>query len=166
MRTYTSIIAGMCLFHIFCILYYVYISNCWICLTAYSHYTFPIITHSLLDRRSASFETAFCFPTSFSFSNRLQHRMDPVFPLSYSSFASFNTVSRSCLSQTSNGNDPWSVWNSDPSGGSNNNWMSNPEGAQTGRDAADPWGSISQGHPQAYQGPGMKNAKPLPILCL
>uniref|UniRef100_A0A674ND57 Sorting nexin n=1 Tax=Takifugu rubripes TaxID=31033 RepID=A0A674ND57_TAKRU len=42
-------------------------------------------------------------------------------------------------SQTSNGNDPWSAWNSDPSGG-------------TG--AGDPWGSVSQGHPQAYQGPG------------
>uniref|UniRef100_G3P773 PX domain-containing protein n=1 Tax=Gasterosteus aculeatus aculeatus TaxID=481459 RepID=G3P773_GASAC len=45
-----------------------------------------------------------------------------------------------------NGNDPWSVWNSDPSGGSNNNWASNPEGTQTGSAA-------SQGHPQAYQGP-------------
>ncbi|XP_077949321.1 sorting nexin-9b isoform X3 [Gasterosteus aculeatus] len=48
--------------------------------------------------------------------------------------------------QASNGNDPWSVWNSDPSGGSNNNWASNPEGTQTGSAA-------SQGHPQAYQGP-------------
>uniref|UniRef100_A0A674P8C0 Sorting nexin n=1 Tax=Takifugu rubripes TaxID=31033 RepID=A0A674P8C0_TAKRU len=57
-------------------------------------------------------------------------------------------------SQTSNGNDPWSAWNSDPSGGSNNNWASNPEGTQTGTGAGDPWGSVSQGHPQAYQGPG------------
>lgn len=56
----------MCLFHIFCLLYYVYISNCWICLTAYLHYTFPIMTHPLLDGRSASFETAFYFLTSFS----------------------------------------------------------------------------------------------------
>uniref|UniRef100_A0A8C4FHP4 Sorting nexin n=1 Tax=Dicentrarchus labrax TaxID=13489 RepID=A0A8C4FHP4_DICLA len=55
--------------------------------------------------------------------------------------------------QASNGNDPWSVWNADPSGGTNNNWASNPEGTQTGKSAADPWGSISQGHPQAYQGP-------------
>uniref|UniRef100_A0A4W6D420 Sorting nexin n=1 Tax=Lates calcarifer TaxID=8187 RepID=A0A4W6D420_LATCA len=54
----------------------------------------------------------------------------------------------------SNGNDPWSVWNADPSGGSNNNWASNPEGTQTGKAAADPWGSVAQGHPQAYQGPG------------
>uniref|UniRef100_A0A8D3DCJ9 Sorting nexin n=1 Tax=Scophthalmus maximus TaxID=52904 RepID=A0A8D3DCJ9_SCOMX len=54
----------------------------------------------------------------------------------------------------SNGNDPWSVWNTDPSGGANNNnWASNPEGTQTGKSAADPWGSVSQGHPQAYQGP-------------
>uniref|UniRef100_A0A3Q2EIK6 Sorting nexin n=1 Tax=Cyprinodon variegatus TaxID=28743 RepID=A0A3Q2EIK6_CYPVA len=59
-----------------------------------------------------------------------------------------------CLSQASNGNNPWSAWNADPSGGSNNNWASNPEGTQTGKSAADPWGSVSQGHPQAYQGPG------------
>ncbi|XP_028460780.1 sorting nexin-9b isoform X2 [Perca flavescens] len=55
--------------------------------------------------------------------------------------------------EASNGNDPWSVWNADPSGGSNNNWASNPEGTQTGKSPADPWGSVSQGHPQAYQGP-------------
>uniref|UniRef100_A0A674PED7 Sorting nexin n=1 Tax=Takifugu rubripes TaxID=31033 RepID=A0A674PED7_TAKRU len=61
---------------------------------------------------------------------------------------SFNSLN------TSNGNDPWSAWNSDPSGGSNNNWASNPEGTQTGTGAGDPWGSVSQGHPQAYQGPG------------
>ncbi len=58
------------------------------------------------------------------------------------------------LFQASNGNDPWSVWNADPSGGSNNNWASNPEGTQTGKSAAEPWSSVSQGHPQAYQGPG------------
>ncbi|XP_062267004.1 sorting nexin-9b isoform X1 [Platichthys flesus] len=55
--------------------------------------------------------------------------------------------------EASNGNDPWSVWNADPSGGSNNNWAANPEGTQTGKNAADPWGSVPQGHPQAYQGP-------------
>ncbi|KAI3364306.1 hypothetical protein L3Q82_011108, partial [Scortum barcoo] len=59
--------------------------------------------------------------------------------------------------EASNGNDPWSVWNADPSGGSNNNWASNPEGTQTGKSAADPWSSISQGHPQAYQGPGAED---------
>ncbi|XP_034435709.1 sorting nexin-9b isoform X1 [Hippoglossus hippoglossus] len=55
--------------------------------------------------------------------------------------------------EASNGNDPWSVWNADPSGGSNNNWAANPEGTQTGKNAAEPWGSVPQGHPQAYQGP-------------
>ncbi|XP_069014373.1 sorting nexin-9b isoform X1 [Embiotoca jacksoni] len=55
--------------------------------------------------------------------------------------------------EASNGNDPWSVWNADPSGGSNTNWASNPEGTQTGKSAAEPWGSAAQGHPQAYQGP-------------
>ncbi|KAJ0060920.1 hypothetical protein NL108_001765, partial [Boleophthalmus pectinirostris] len=56
--------------------------------------------------------------------------------------------------EASNGNDPWSSWNADPSGGSSNNWASNPEGTQTGKSAAaDPWGSVSHGHPQAYQGP-------------
>uniref|UniRef100_A0A3Q1I9E3 Sorting nexin n=1 Tax=Anabas testudineus TaxID=64144 RepID=A0A3Q1I9E3_ANATE len=60
--------------------------------------------------------------------------------------------------EASNGNDPWSVWNTDPpSGGSNNNWASNPEGTQTGKSAADPWGSVSHGHPQAYQGPGAED---------
>ncbi|XP_055005394.1 sorting nexin-9b [Boleophthalmus pectinirostris] len=60
--------------------------------------------------------------------------------------------------QASNGNDPWSSWNADPSGGSSNNWASNPEGTQTGKSAAaDPWGSVSHGHPQAYQGPGAED---------
>lgn len=58
------------------------------------------------------------------------------------------------LLQASNGNDPWSVWNADPSGGSNNNWAANPEGTQTGKSPAEPWGNTPQGHPQAYQGPG------------
>lgn len=66
------------------------------------------------------------------------------------------TASLVCLSQASNGNDPWSAWNADPSGGTSNNWASNPEGTQTGKSAADPWGNVSQGHPQAYQGPGKK----------
>ncbi|XP_061890979.1 sorting nexin-9b isoform X1 [Entelurus aequoreus] len=58
--------------------------------------------------------------------------------------------------EASNGNDPWSGWNADPSGGAANNWASNPEGTQTGKmAAADSWGgSAPQGHPQAYQGPG------------
>uniref|UniRef100_H3C5B6 Sorting nexin n=1 Tax=Tetraodon nigroviridis TaxID=99883 RepID=H3C5B6_TETNG len=56
--------------------------------------------------------------------------------------------------RTSNGSDPWSAWNSDPAGGSSDNWASNPEGTQTGTGAGDPWSSASHGHPQAYQGPG------------
>uniref|UniRef100_A0A8C2XAS7 Sorting nexin n=1 Tax=Cyclopterus lumpus TaxID=8103 RepID=A0A8C2XAS7_CYCLU len=69
------------------------------------------------------------------------------------SFFSPSHISSLRLLQASNGNDPWSVWNTDPSGGSNNNWASNPEGTQTGKTPADPWSSVSQGHPQAYQGP-------------
>ncbi|XP_061559930.1 sorting nexin-9b isoform X2 [Phycodurus eques] len=56
----------------------------------------------------------------------------------------------------SNGNDPWSTWNADPSAGSSNNWASNPEGTQTGK-AGDSWGGAPQGHPQAYQGPGAED---------
>jgi len=114
------------------------------------------------------FEEACCLRASVSFSlNRLQTRLDStlcslsVFSLSLSifhlSFLCFFHPSRFhslSVVQASNGNDPWSVWNADPSGGSNNNWASNPEGTQTGKSAADPWGSVSQGHPQAYQGPG------------
>lgn len=77
-----------------------------------------------------------------------------MFPLFYHLLL-MSVILISHLSQTSNGNDPWSAWNSDPSGGSSNNWASNPEGTQTGTGAGDPWGSVSQGHPQAYQGPGM-----------
>uniref|UniRef100_A0A3P9ID00 Sorting nexin n=1 Tax=Oryzias latipes TaxID=8090 RepID=A0A3P9ID00_ORYLA len=55
--------------------------------------------------------------------------------------------------EASNGNDPWSVWNSDPSRSSNNNWAPNAEGNQTGRNAAEPWSSGTHSHPQAYQGP-------------
>ncbi|XP_061609408.1 sorting nexin-9b isoform X2 [Phyllopteryx taeniolatus] len=56
----------------------------------------------------------------------------------------------------SNGNDPWSTWNADPSAGSSNNWASNPEGTQTGK-AGDSWAGAPQGHPQAYQGPGAED---------
>uniref|UniRef100_A0A673CDT2 Sorting nexin n=1 Tax=Sphaeramia orbicularis TaxID=375764 RepID=A0A673CDT2_9TELE len=70
-------------------------------------------------------------------------------------FDAYAPASTPAQNQASNGNDPWSVWNADPSGGSSNNWASNPEGTQTGKSAApDPWASVSHGHPQAYQGPG------------
>ncbi|AWP20014.1 putative sorting nexin-9 [Scophthalmus maximus] len=73
-------------------------------------------------------------------------------------FDAYAPASAPAQTQASNGNDPWSVWNTDPSGGANNNnWASNPEGTQTGKSAADPWGSVSQGHPQAYQGPGAED---------
>uniref|UniRef100_A0A3Q3F782 Sorting nexin n=1 Tax=Labrus bergylta TaxID=56723 RepID=A0A3Q3F782_9LABR len=69
-------------------------------------------------------------------------------------FDAYAPPSAPAQNQASNGNDPWSVWNADPSGGANNNnWASNPEGTQTGKGAADPWSSVPQGHPQAYQGP-------------
>uniref|UniRef100_A0A3Q2NNG5 Sorting nexin n=1 Tax=Fundulus heteroclitus TaxID=8078 RepID=A0A3Q2NNG5_FUNHE len=79
--------------------------------------------------------------------------IEPLLLSSLSSLTASLCISLS-LSQASNGNDPWSTWNADPSGGSNSNWPSNPEGTQTGKGAADPWGPASQGHPQAYQGPG------------
>ncbi|XP_015228598.1 PREDICTED: sorting nexin-9 isoform X4 [Cyprinodon variegatus] len=78
-------------------------------------------------------------------------------------FDAFSPASAPAQNQASNGNNPWSAWNADPSGGSNNNWASNPEGTQTGKSAADPWGSVSQGHPQAYQGPA-KDIYPYPYL--
>ncbi|XP_004541870.2 sorting nexin-9b isoform X1 [Maylandia zebra] len=59
--------------------------------------------------------------------------------------------------EATNGNDPWSAWNADSSGGSTNNWASNPEGTQTGKSAPDPWPPVSHGHPQAYQGPGAED---------
>ncbi|XP_062267006.1 sorting nexin-9b isoform X3 [Platichthys flesus] len=76
-----------------------------------------------------------------------------VAPPDLTFFDTYAPASTPAQNQASNGNDPWSVWNADPSGGSNNNWAANPEGTQTGKNAADPWGSVPQGHPQAYQGP-------------
>lgn len=72
-------------------------------------------------------------------------------------FDAYAPATTPAQNQATNGNDPWSVWNADPSGGSTNNWASNPEGTQTGKSAADPWASVSQGHPQAYQGPGAED---------
>lgn len=72
-------------------------------------------------------------------------------------FDSYAPTAAPAQNQASNGNDPWSVWNADPSGGSSNNWASNPEGTQTGKSAADPWSAVPQGHPQAYQGPGAED---------
>ncbi|XP_004083801.1 sorting nexin-9 isoform X7 [Oryzias latipes] len=72
-------------------------------------------------------------------------------------FDEFAPTSTSAPKQASNGNDPWSVWNSDPSRGSNNNWAPSAEGNQTGRNAPEPWSSGTHSHPQAYQGPGAED---------
>ncbi|XP_007253985.1 sorting nexin-9b isoform X3 [Astyanax mexicanus] len=56
-------------------------------------------------------------------------------------------------SQTSNGNDPWAVFDTNASGGFSNNWAAQPEGTETGKNSNNAWGSTSYGHPQAYQGP-------------
>ncbi|KAM6915396.1 sorting nexin-9b isoform 3-T3 [Xenentodon cancila] len=73
-------------------------------------------------------------------------------------FDAYAPASTPAQNQASNGNDPWSAWNADTSGGSNNNnWASNPEGTQTGKSPPDPWASVSQGHSQGYQGPGAED---------
>lgn len=72
-------------------------------------------------------------------------------------FDAYAPASTPAQNQATNGNDPWSAWNADPSGGSTNNWASNPEGTQTGKSAPDPWAPVSHGHPQAYQGPGAED---------
>ncbi|KAM9839945.1 sorting nexin-9b [Aulostomus maculatus] len=73
-------------------------------------------------------------------------------------FDAYAPAAAPAQNQATNGNDPWSVWNADPSAGASNNWASNPEGTQTGKSAAnDPWSATSQGHPQAYQGPGAED---------
>ncbi|XP_016329743.1 sorting nexin-9-like isoform X4 [Sinocyclocheilus anshuiensis] len=55
--------------------------------------------------------------------------------------------------QTSNGNDPWAVFDSNASGGFSNNWAAQPEGTETGETSSSAWHSGGHGHPQAYQGP-------------
>uniref|UniRef100_A0AAX7V2S2 Sorting nexin n=1 Tax=Astatotilapia calliptera TaxID=8154 RepID=A0AAX7V2S2_ASTCA len=72
-------------------------------------------------------------------------------------FDAYAPASTPAQNQATNGNDPWSAWNADSSGGSTNNWASNPEGTQTGKSAPDPWPPVSHGHPQAYQGPGAED---------
>ncbi|XP_065112365.1 sorting nexin-9b isoform X3 [Paramisgurnus dabryanus] len=55
--------------------------------------------------------------------------------------------------QTSNGNDPWAVFDNNASGGFSNNWAAQPEGTETGKNSSNAWQSGGHGHPQAYQGP-------------
>uniref|UniRef100_A0A671N5K0 Sorting nexin n=1 Tax=Sinocyclocheilus anshuiensis TaxID=1608454 RepID=A0A671N5K0_9TELE len=59
--------------------------------------------------------------------------------------------------QTSNGNDPWAVFDSNASGGFSNNWAAQPEGTETGETSSSAWHSGGHGHPQAYQGPGAED---------
>ncbi|XP_016151285.1 sorting nexin-9-like isoform X1 [Sinocyclocheilus grahami] len=67
----------------------------------------------------------------------------PVTPVT----AGFSSTSPN---ETSNGNDPWAVFDSNASGGVSNNWAAQPEGTETGETSSSAWHS---GHPQAYQGP-------------
>uniref|UniRef100_A0A672QHJ4 Sorting nexin 9 n=1 Tax=Sinocyclocheilus grahami TaxID=75366 RepID=A0A672QHJ4_SINGR len=71
----------------------------------------------------------------------------PVTPVT----AGFSSTSPN---ETSNGNDPWAVFDSNASGGVSNNWAAQPEGTETGETSSSAWHS---GHPQAYQGPGAED---------
>ncbi|KAI5615097.1 sorting nexin-9 isoform X1 [Silurus asotus] len=55
--------------------------------------------------------------------------------------------------ETSNGSDPWAVFDSNASGGFSNNWAAQPEGTETGQSSGNAWGSGGHGHPHAYPGP-------------
>ncbi|KTF79970.1 hypothetical protein cypCar_00032011 [Cyprinus carpio] len=59
--------------------------------------------------------------------------------------------------ETSNGNDPWAVFDNNASGGFSNNWAAQPEGTETGKTSSNAWHSGGHGHPQAYQGPGAED---------
>ncbi|XP_005170238.1 sorting nexin-9b isoform X2 [Danio rerio] len=60
--------------------------------------------------------------------------------------------------ETSNGNDPWAVFDNNASGGFSNNWAAQPEGTETGKTSNNnAWQSGGHGHPQAYQGPGAED---------
>uniref|UniRef100_A0A672PM38 Sorting nexin n=1 Tax=Sinocyclocheilus grahami TaxID=75366 RepID=A0A672PM38_SINGR len=58
---------------------------------------------------------------------------------------------------TSNGNNPWTVFDNNASGGFSNNWAAQPEGTETGKTSSNAWPSGGHGHPQAYQGPGAED---------
>ncbi|MCI4389686.1 hypothetical protein PGIGA_G00101400 [Pangasianodon gigas] len=55
--------------------------------------------------------------------------------------------------ETSNGSDPWAVFDTNASGGFSNNWAAQPEGTETGQSGSNAWGSGGHGHPHAYPGP-------------
>uniref|UniRef100_A0A8C2EVI1 Sorting nexin n=1 Tax=Cyprinus carpio TaxID=7962 RepID=A0A8C2EVI1_CYPCA len=58
---------------------------------------------------------------------------------------------------TSNGNDPWAVFDNNASGGVSNNWAAQPEGTETGKTSSNAWHSGGHVHPQAYQGAGAED---------
>ncbi|MCJ8743947.1 hypothetical protein PDJAM_G00100640 [Pangasius djambal] len=59
--------------------------------------------------------------------------------------------------ETSNGSDPWAVFDTNASGGFSNNWAAQPEGTETGQSGSNAWGSGGHGHPHAYPGPGAED---------
>lgn len=78
-------------------------------------------------------------------------------PLDLSFFDS-HVPTPASTAQTSNGNDPWAVFDNNASGGFSNNWAAQPEGTETGKTSNNnAWQSGGQGHPQAYQGPGAED---------
>nr|AAH96861.1 Sorting nexin 9-like [Danio rerio] len=78
-------------------------------------------------------------------------------PLDLSFFDS-HVPTPASTAQTSNGSDPWAVFDNNASGGFSNNWAAQPEGTETGKTSNNnAWQSGGQGHPQAYQGPGAED---------
>lgn len=78
-------------------------------------------------------------------------------PLDLSFFDS-HVPTPASTAQTSNGNDPWAVFDNNASGGFSNNWAAQPEGTETGKTSNNnAWQSGGHGHPQAYQGPGAED---------
>ncbi|XP_027011182.1 sorting nexin-9b isoform X1 [Tachysurus fulvidraco] len=59
--------------------------------------------------------------------------------------------------ETSNGSDPWAVFDTNTSGGFSNNWAAQPEGTETGQSGSSAWPSGGLGHPHAYPGPGAED---------
>ncbi|KAG7316366.1 hypothetical protein KOW79_019907 [Hemibagrus wyckioides] len=77
-------------------------------------------------------------------------------PLDLSFFDNHAAASNTQV-QTSNGSDPWAVFDTNASGGFSNNWAAQPEGTETGQSGNNAWGSGGHGHPHAYPGPGAED---------
>ncbi|XP_053097998.1 sorting nexin-9b isoform X4 [Pangasianodon hypophthalmus] len=69
------------------------------------------------------------------------------------SFFDSHATASTTQGQTSNGSDPWAVFDTNASGGFSNNWAAQPEGTETGQSGSNAWGSGGHGHPHAYPGP-------------